>query len=324
MTTITPAPVRNGIDTAQVYGTLDALKAQPELARFEFRVENRWISGPHSRSTIHGFWGAGQEDTSRETPFVVDASEPPVLFGHNEAPNPAEFLLHALAGCLTLTIVNVAAARKVTLTEISSTLEGVLDARGATGLDTGYRNGFERIRVSFSIKGDAPREKLEEIVERAKARSVVYDIVSNPVPVDVVADGRLAMPMELRARTPEGAALVASAERLADDLAAGAAARDRDRSYPFEGIDALRRAGYFGAPVPEQLGGLGRGLHPRRGDRLGPAGARRRVARDRRQHAPGRRPEPGAPLARWHERGATPAASGPSASRCARSPRKTS
>src|SRR6478752_6050681 len=187
MTTITPAPVRNGIDTAQVYGTLDALKAQPELARFEFRVENRWVSGPHSRSTIHGFWGAGQEDATRTVPFVLDASEPPVLFGHNEAPNPAEFVLHALAGCLTLTIVNVAAARKVTLTEVSSTLVGVLDARGATGIDDGYRNGFERIDVSFSIKGDAPAEKLEEIVERAKARSVVYDIVTNPVPVDVVA-----------------------------------------------------------------------------------------------------------------------------------------
>jgi len=188
MTTITPAPARNGIDTAQVYGTLDAITSQPELARFEFRVENRWISGPHSRSTIHGFWGAGQEDTSREAPFEVDASEPPVLFGHNEAPNPAEYLLHALAGCLTLTIVNVAAARKVTLTEVTSKLEGTLDARGATGIDPSYRNGFERIRVAFSIKGDAPREKLEEIVERAKARSVVYDIVSNPVRVDVVAE----------------------------------------------------------------------------------------------------------------------------------------
>jgi uncharacterized OsmC-like protein len=189
MTHIT-TPVRNGVDTAQVYGTLDALKAQPELARFVFRATNRWIEGPHSRSTIQGFWGAGQEDSSRELPFEVDASEPPVLFGHNEAPNPAEFLLHALAGCLTLTIVNVAAARKVTLTEVSSTLEGVLDARGATGLDTAYRNGFERIDVRFRIEGDAPREQLEEIVERAKARSVVYDIVANPVPVHVSAEVR--------------------------------------------------------------------------------------------------------------------------------------
>lgn len=186
-TTATPA-IRNGIDTAQVYGTLDALRAQPELARFEFRATNRWINGTHSRSTIQGLWAAGQEDASRETPFEVHASEPPVLFGHNEAPNPAEFVLHALAGCLTLTIVNVAAARKVVLTEVSSTLEGVLDARGATGLDDSYRNGFESVRVSFSIKGDAPPEKLHEIVERAKARSVVYDIVSNPVAVDVRAD----------------------------------------------------------------------------------------------------------------------------------------
>jgi uncharacterized OsmC-like protein len=186
-TTLTP-PVRNGIDTAQVYGTLDALRAQPELARFAFRATNRWINGTHSRSTIQGLWGAGGEDTSREIPFEVDASEPPVLFGHNEAPNPAEYVLHALAGCLTLTIVNVAAARKVTLTEVSSTLEGVLDARGATGLDGSYRNGFERVTVSFSIKGDAPAEKLQEIVERAKARSVVYDIVANPVQVDVRAE----------------------------------------------------------------------------------------------------------------------------------------
>jgi uncharacterized OsmC-like protein len=188
MTTITPSTIRNGIDTAQVYGTLDALKAQPAAAYFEFRVGNHWIDGTHTRSSIHRFWGAGAEDTSRTEPFIVDASEPPVLFGHNEAPNPAEFLLHALAGCLTLTIVNVAAARKVELHEVTSTLTGVLDARGATGLDDTYRNGFERIEVGFTIRGDAPAEKLEEIVERAKARSVVYDMVANGVSVGVTAD----------------------------------------------------------------------------------------------------------------------------------------
>jgi uncharacterized OsmC-like protein len=187
-TTASAPPVRNGIDTAQVYGTLDVLKAQPEAARFEFRVRNQWIDGTHSRSTIHDFWGAGAEDVSRAEPFVLDASEPPVLFGHNEAPNPAEILLHALAGCLTLTIVNVAAARKVTLYEVSSTLTGVLDARGAAGIDDSYRNGFERIEISFSIRGDATPEKLQEIVERAKARSVVYDMVTNGVPVAVTAD----------------------------------------------------------------------------------------------------------------------------------------
>src|SRR6478735_873941 len=187
-TTTSSPPVRNGIDTAQVYGTLDALRAQPAAARFEFRVNNRWIDGTHSRSSIYGFWGAGAEDTSRDEPFIVDASEPPVLFGHNEAPNPAEYLLHALAGCLTLTIVNVAAARKVELHEVSSTLTGVLDARGATGIDDAYRNGFEGVEIAFSIRGDASPEKLHEVVERAKARSVVYDMVTNGVPVAVSAD----------------------------------------------------------------------------------------------------------------------------------------
>jgi uncharacterized OsmC-like protein len=188
MTIPTTAPIRNGVDTNQIYTTLDAVKAQPEIARFEFRVSNEWISGTHSRSTIQGFYGAGQEDESRIVPFEVDASEPPVLLGHNEAPNPAEYLLHALAGCMTLTIVNVAAARKVELTEVTSTLEGVLDARGALGIDDSYRNGFEKIRVAFSIKGDAPAEKLQEIVERAKARSVVYDMVTNGVPVELTAE----------------------------------------------------------------------------------------------------------------------------------------
>lgn len=187
-TTASTSTIRNGVDTAQVYGTLDVLKAQPAAARFEFRVSNRWLDGTHSRSTIHGFWGAGAEDVSRSEPFIVDASEPPVLFGHNEAPNPAEYLLHALAGCLTLTIVNVAAARKVELYEVTSTLTGVLDARGAVGIDDSYRNGFERIDVAFSIRGDASAEKLQEIVERAKSRSVVYDMVTNGVPVTVTAD----------------------------------------------------------------------------------------------------------------------------------------
>jgi uncharacterized OsmC-like protein len=111
-----------------------------------------------------------------------------VLFGHNDAPNPAEYLLHALAGCLTLTLVNVAAARKINLHEVSSSLTGVLDARGATGLDDSYRNGFEGIDVAFTIKGDATPEKLREIVDRALSRSVVYDMITNGVPVNVRAD----------------------------------------------------------------------------------------------------------------------------------------
>jgi uncharacterized OsmC-like protein len=179
--------VRNGVDTEQMFGTLDAIRAQPELARFRFRATNRWIDGAHNRSTIKAFYGAGNEDTSRAEAFELDAGEPAILLGKDTGPNPAEYLLHALAACLTTSLVYVAAARGVRLTEVESTLEGDMDVRGALGLDDDYRNGFERIRVSFRVAGDAPEEKLREVVDRAKRRSAVYDMVCNGVPVEVEA-----------------------------------------------------------------------------------------------------------------------------------------
>jgi len=179
--------IRNGVDSAQMYGTLDAIKADPSLATFQFRATNRWIDGAHNRSAIQGFYGAGQEDESREQAFVIDAGEPAVLLGGDTGANPAEHLLHALAACLTTTLVYIATARKVRLTEVSSTLVGDMDVRGCLGIDDEYRNGFTRIRASFTVKGDAPEEKLREIVERAKARSAVFDMVTNGVPVEVAA-----------------------------------------------------------------------------------------------------------------------------------------
>jgi len=177
--------VRNGVDTQQMYATLDLIKDQPELARFRFRASNRWVDGAHNRSTIQGFYGAGQEDASRAQPFELEAGEPPVLLGMNTGPNPVEYVLHALAACLTISIVYVAAARKVTLTSVESTVAGELDARGAFGLSDAVRNGFERISVSFRVTGEASEDKLREVVERAKARSAVYDIVTNGVPVSL-------------------------------------------------------------------------------------------------------------------------------------------
>jgi uncharacterized OsmC-like protein len=177
--------VRNGVDTEQLFGTLDAIKAQPEIAKFQFRVANRWIDGAHNRSTIQGFYAAGGEDTSREAPFVIDAGEPAILLGTDTGANPAEYLLHALAACLTTSLVYVAAARGVHLTEVESRLEGDMDVQGALGLSKDYRNGFEHIRVTFRVRGDAPEEKLREVVERAQQRSAVFDMVTNGVPVSV-------------------------------------------------------------------------------------------------------------------------------------------
>jgi uncharacterized OsmC-like protein len=177
--------IRNGVDTEVMFGTLDAIKAQPELGKFQFRARNRWMGGAHNRSTIKSFYGAGQEDGSRAEEFVVDAGEPAILLGTDTGPNPAEYFLHALAACLTTTLVYVAAARGVHLTKVQSTLEGDMDVQGALGLSDDHRNGFEQIRVSFRIEGDAPEEKLRELVARATQRSAVFDMVTNGVPVSM-------------------------------------------------------------------------------------------------------------------------------------------
>jgi uncharacterized OsmC-like protein len=179
--------IRNGVDSEQMYGTLDAIKADPSLGVFQFRALNRWVDGAHNRSTIRAFYGAGQEDSTRTHAFTLDAGEPAILLGSDTGPNPAEYLLHALAACLTTSLVYVAAARGVRLTEVESTLEGDMDVQGALGLSDDYRNGFERIHVSFRIAGDAPEEKLREVVERAQQRSAVFDMVTNGVPVTVDA-----------------------------------------------------------------------------------------------------------------------------------------
>jgi uncharacterized OsmC-like protein len=190
MTATTTATVRNGVDTGALFATLDALKAQPELARFQFRARNRWIGGAHNRSEIKDFYAACGEDTTRAERFTLDAGEPAILIGTDTGPNPAEYLLHALAACVTTSLVYSAAARGVRLTSVASLLEGDMDVQGAMGLSREFRNGFERIRMTVRIAGDAPEETLRKVVQRGTDRSVVFDSISNgvPVTVDVVTD----------------------------------------------------------------------------------------------------------------------------------------
>jgi len=178
--------IRNGVDTATMFATLDAIKSQPEIAAFTFRATNTWIGGSHNRSTIKGFYAACAEDTSRTRSWNLDAGEPAILLGADEGPNPAEYLLHALAACVTTSLVYSAAARGVRLTSVSSTLEGDLDVQGAMGVNTeDFRNGFEKIRMTVTISGDAPPEKLRQVVERGRDRSVVFDSVMNGVPIEL-------------------------------------------------------------------------------------------------------------------------------------------
>jgi uncharacterized OsmC-like protein len=184
--TTTDRVARNGVDVPTLFATLDAVKAQPEIADFRFRARNQWISGTHSRSSIQGFYGAGQEDTSRTTPFVYDADHPAVLVGNGNAPTPVEFLLHAIAGCITAGLVNIASARGVTLHRVESQVEGDIDLLGIFGMSDTVRNGYQQIRVNVSLSGDAPDEQLEALVEQSRARSAVYDVLANGT--DVVVD----------------------------------------------------------------------------------------------------------------------------------------
>jgi uncharacterized OsmC-like protein len=179
--------IRNGVDTATLFATLDAVKQAPEAASFQFRAHNQWQSGTHSRGTIADFFGVGEERT-HERSFVFDADHPAVLVGQDHGPTPVEFVLHALAACLTAGLANIAAARRVKLTEVRSTVTGDIDLNGILGLDPEVRNGYQQITVRFTIKGDAPAEKLRELLEQSRARSAVYDVITNQVPVTIEVD----------------------------------------------------------------------------------------------------------------------------------------
>lgn len=186
MTTSIDNPIRNGVDTAGLFATIGAVKSDPDLARFRFRATNRWVSGTHNRSTIHGFYGAKQE-MSHQAAWTYDADHPPVLVGQDNGPTPVEFLLHALAACLASGLANIAAARNVRLTEVTAEVEGDIDLLGILGLSEEVRNGFEQIRVRFILHGDDP-DKLREVVEQSRRRSAVYDVLTNGVPVSIEVD----------------------------------------------------------------------------------------------------------------------------------------
>lgn len=174
----------NGVNVDKMLQTVDAIKGQADIAKFNFRATNHWIKGGHNKTTVDKFYGACQTH-SRTKLFEFVKDEPAILLGEDNGANPVEYALAALAGCLTTSLVYHAAAKGIKIDEVESTLEGDLDLHGFLGLDPNIRNGYESINVKFKIKSDAPREKLEELVELAKKRSPVCDIISHPTPVNV-------------------------------------------------------------------------------------------------------------------------------------------
>jgi uncharacterized OsmC-like protein len=187
VSTTTEPIARNGVDVPNLFATIDVVRGQTDLAQFRFRATNRWVIGTHSRTTIETFTGAGAEHAHVKE-YAYEADHPHVLVGADQAPTPVEFLLHALGACLMAGVANIASARGVSLTAAEATVEGDIDLQGILGLSKDVRNGYQQLRVNFRIAGDAPTEVLQQIVEQSRARSAVFDVLTNGVSVVLSVD----------------------------------------------------------------------------------------------------------------------------------------
>ena len=174
----------NGVNITKLFESTETVKNNAALSKFKFQAKGKWIFGAHIQTNIDNYYVASQT-YNRAQPFVYDGDEPAVLSGTNLAANPLEYILVALNGCLTTALIYNASARGIHIEEVESTLEGDMDTRGAMGLTKEIRNGYENIKVSFRVKSSAPKEKIKELVEVAQKRSPVFDIISNPTPIEI-------------------------------------------------------------------------------------------------------------------------------------------
>lgn len=180
-------PPRNGVNTPALLATIGVVAGQPALAKFQFRAHGQWKSGTHMQGTMLGFYGAGGEHAHKAA-TVAHSDHPAVVCGEDEGPTPVEWILHGLAGCLVAGIANIAAVRGVTLHSVEAFVEGDIDMQGILGLSPDVRNGFNDVRVTFKVAGDAPAETLKAIVAQSQARSAVFDMLTNSVPVSIAVE----------------------------------------------------------------------------------------------------------------------------------------
>ncbi|UCH53987.1 MAG: OsmC family protein [Pseudomonadota bacterium] len=178
---VTPDQYLNGLNVTEYGKIVEAVRDEPRLAKFQFRATNRWHGGGLNQTTIRNFHGGGEEQGVDSRHFTVDTGEPPLLLGDDEAPNPAEYLLHALAGCLTSTIVYKAAARGIKVESIESSIEGDMDAHNFLEISDAQRTGYQNIRARFRVKADASPETLRALAEF----SPIYDTVVHGTSVSI-------------------------------------------------------------------------------------------------------------------------------------------
>lgn len=176
----------NGVDVGRLGDMADAMKAVPLLGKFTFRASNRWIRGGYNRSTVGDYRGAAAEN-HRER-FELECSQPALMFGGEEAPGPVDYLLHALAGCLTTAFVCQATVDGVRIAALESHVEGVVDMRGFLGLCDGPACGFERIDVRLRVRADCNSQRLEELAALARRRSPITSFLVRAAPIAVTCE----------------------------------------------------------------------------------------------------------------------------------------
>ena len=182
--TTTKKPVDNGVNVEALLGARQALSETPEGAKFQWRATCEWVRGTHSRSTIEGFYGLGEEQKHRQK-YTFDADHPEIFASEDHGATPVEMVLAGLASCLTAGVAAVAQNRGVQLHSVKATLEGGMDIQGILGIDSDVRNGFDGIKVIYDIKADASRDEIKAIVAQSQKRSAVYDAITNPTNVTV-------------------------------------------------------------------------------------------------------------------------------------------
>ena len=180
----TEQQILNGVNVDGLVQTIDTIKDDSSIAKFNFRAKNQWIDGGENKTTVSDFYGAGKTHV-RSKPFVFTKDEPPVLLGTDQGANPVEYALTALAGCVTTTLVYYAAAMGVKLNRVESTLEGDIDLQGLLDIDDSVTPGYESIQISFKIDSDAPEETLQQLIEIAKRHSPVCNTIKNATPVNI-------------------------------------------------------------------------------------------------------------------------------------------
>ena len=178
--------IDNGVNVQALLGAREALTDAPEAAQFIWRASSEWAGGTHTRSTVAKFFGLGAEQQHREV-YQYDTDHPEIFASRDLGATPVEMVLVGLAGCLTAGVAAVAQNRGIQLRSVKATLEAGMDIQGILGIDSNVRNGFERVNVYFEVDADADQQDIEALVAQSQKRSAVFDIISNPTDVNVVA-----------------------------------------------------------------------------------------------------------------------------------------